>query len=179
MSERTDIEIDLARTLARIATLTAPEPPRLDEAAALLQSFVERQRAELSFEAFPLPSGDDDALCSYLLHQDPETGLTLNLNAIRSGVDSVIHDHGTWAVIVAIAGSELNRIYRADETGQLLPEREATVSPGRPLVLETGAFHSIHTEQPALQLHLYGQPIDEIGGRRVFDPRSGELAYFD
>jgi predicted metal-dependent enzyme (double-stranded beta helix superfamily) len=179
MSEPTGIETDLAQTLARIKALTAPEPARLAEVAALLEGFVARHRAELSFEDFPLPSRDDDALCAYELHRDRQTGLTLNLNAIRGGVDSVVHDHGTWAVIAAIAGSELNRIYRPAEAGGLVPEREATVRPGRPLVLEQGAFHSIHTEQPTLQLHLYGQPIDTIGGRRIYDPRTGELLPLD
>lgn len=175
-----DIEADLEQTLDHIHNLTAscvkPSRERLGEVATLLVDFVTRHQEQLTFEHFPEPSGSDEALCSYELHSDEKTGLTLYLNAIRGGVDSVIHDHATWAVIVGIAGRERNRIYReASATpGKLSLEQETVVSQDQSLVLEAELFHSIHTNpgEPALQLHLYGQPIDRIGGRRLVDPQS-------
>lgn len=179
-----DIEADLKRTLANITEQVPheqePEEATLARIAALLEGFVIRHRDDLNFEHFPLPTGSEDALSSYELHGDERSGVTLYVNAIRGGVDSVIHDHGTWAVIVGIAGSEHNRIYRYDaEQGELSLEEDVTVREGRPLVLSAGRYHSIHTnpEQPALQLHLYGQPIDRIDGRRLIDPQSGEVVY--
>lgn len=187
--ERTAIEDDLERTLGRIAKLAtaASGSAVLIEVAALLTGFVERHRSELTFESFPLPTGADEALCSYELHSADATGLTLYLNAIRGGVDSVVHDHGTWAVIVAIAGEERNRIYRhfGDSSSldrvMLELEREIIVREGQPLVLEEGQFHSIHTAagEPALQLHLYGRPIDTINGRRIVDLQTGQLVYLE
>lgn len=183
------IQTDLDHTLHRIMQMTAqPEGPdctAMAQAASLLEGFVSRHRAGLSFENFPLPTGTDDVLCSYELHCDPTTGLTLWLQAIRGGVDSVVHDHGTWAVIVAIAGQERNRIYRRTDDGSiadhatLVPQRELTVRQGQPLVLEPGLFHSIHTEagEPALQLHLYGRNPDTVQGRSIVDAQSGRLVH--
>lgn len=187
--ERDGITDDLHQTLARIAGLTAqPCPPQraaLAQAASLLAGFVQRYRPELSFENFPLPAAADEVLCSYLLYCEGDPGLTLYLNSIRGGVDSVVHDHGTWVVIVAIEGQERNRIYRRIDDGSqpdratLELEREVTVCDGQPLVLESETFHSIHTgaDQPALQLHLYGRPIDTISGRQIVDLQTGQLVH--
>lgn len=181
------IEDDLQRTLNGIVEILAPEPDNatLEQVAALLAEFVERRRAELNFESFPLPTQAGDALCCYELYGEGAAGLTLYLNSIRGGVDSAVHDHGTWAVIVAIEGRERNRLYRRTDDGSdadraaLELEREVVVRKGRPLVLEEGRFHSIHTEahEPALQLHLYGQPVDKINGRQVADLRTGQRVY--
>lgn len=181
-----DIVEDLHRTLADIATMIAvtSDCTTLEQVAALLAGFVDRHRADLNLGSFPLPAGADGALCHYELHSDDATGLALYLNSICGGVDSVVHDHGSWAVIVAIEGEERNRIYRRAENGQAADrpsvelEREVVVREGQPLILEEGMFHSIHTAsgQPALQLHLYGKPVDSLVGRRFLDPKTGKLA---
>jgi len=183
-----DSQVDLARTMHRIMQLIhrrriAGETV-LTQVGLLLDAFISRHRGELTFENFPLPQGSDAALNSYELYADERTGLTLWLQAIRAGVDSVVHDHGTWAVIVAIAGQETNRIYSrlddqriADRATLSLPH-EVTVSPGRPLVLEQGLFHSIHTaDEPTLQLHLYGCNPDQVEGRMIVEADSGRLVY--
>ena len=182
-----DIQTDLDQTLREIAQLTAqsdgPDSMALVHVAGLLEGFVSRHRAALSFENFPLPTGCDEALCSYELHSDVVTGLTLWLQAIRGGIDSVVHDHVTWAVIVAIAGQERNRIYRRTDDGstpdhaRLALQDELAVSEGQPLVLEQGLFHSIHTTagEPTLQLHLYGRNPDTVQSRRIVDLQSGRL----
>src|SRR5690625_74988 len=135
-----DIEADLRQTLTGITEQAArerePDEATLAHIATLLEDFVARHRDDLSFEHFPLPTGSEEALSSYELHGDERSGLTLYLNAIRGGVNSVIHDHGTWAVIVGIAGSERNRIYRYDAArGAVSLEEEVTVRKGRSLVL--------------------------------------------
>lgn len=179
-----DIETDLQQTLTRITRQIRAHPEPAGEVlttiAALLAGFASRHGDSLTFGHFPLPAGDGDALCSYELHSDEASGLTLYLNAIRGGVNSVIHDHGTWAVIVGLRGQEKNRLYRGDPAqGALSLERVTIVSAGEWLILETGLFHSIHTapSEPALQLHLYGQPIDRMEARRLVDPQSGEVVH--
>nr|MBF0682929.1 cysteine dioxygenase [Pseudomonas sp.] len=186
-----DIRTDLDQTLHQVTRLTAPpdEPDSttLAHAASLLEGFASRHRAALSFENFPLPAGSGDVLCSYELHDDAQTGLTLWLQAIRGGVDSGVHDHGTWAVIVAIAGQERNRIYRRTDDGSsayratLELQCEVAVCEGQPLVLQQGLFHSIHTDpgKPALQLHLYGRNPDTVEGRSIVDLQDGRLLYLD
>lgn len=183
------IQSDLDHTLHQIMHITAqhegPGCTAMAQAASLLEGWVSRHRADLSFENFPLPAGMDDVLCSYELHCDPTTGLTLWLQAIRAGVDSVVHDHGAWAVIVAVAGQERNRIYRRTDDGSiaghatLVLQHDVTVKEDQPLVLEQGLFHSIHTlaDEPTLQLHLYGCNPDTVEDRKIVDVETGRLVY--
>lgn len=184
-----DAADDLEQTMGGIARLTAlagtPGEDALAHAAVMLTGFVARHRGELSFENFPLPEDAADVLCSYELHRNEETGVTLYLNAMRGGVSSVIHDHGTWAILAGIRGTERHCIYKpiveADSAGYASPsrERELAIGEGQSLALPAGLFHSIHTlpEVPTLLLHLYGCPHDRAHGRRIVDGRTGKLVY--
>ena len=180
MTRALPIEADLAQLLRQVGLLVAgpgsPDRSTLDGVAALAEGFVARHRDALTFGAFPLPLDEGSALCSYDLTDDGAAP-ALRVNAIRAGVDSAVHDHGTWAVIVAVQGRERNRIY-APRGPSALPvfAREACVEPARPLVLLPHVFHSIHTdaEAPALQLHLYGRAPEGLA-RRLLDPATGQL----
>lgn len=178
-----DIENDLQEMLLRVAQLTVaaytPGNNVLTEVSLCLTAFVARHRTAFSFENFPLPTGEDNVLASYELNDSGQHGPSLLVNAIRGGVNSVVHDHGTWAVIVGIEGTEHHRIYRHTTTLELV--HEVTVFDGQSLVLEEGFFHSIHTDadRPALQLHLYGRPLDTINGRRIVDLSTGQIVYLE
>jgi hypothetical protein len=193
------IATDLDQTMARILALwPAGAPPdhaaesALQAAAQWLQDFAQRHRQALDFRAFPLPTGAGEALCSYELFQDPATGLCLSLNALNAGIDSAIHDHGSWAIIAAVHGRECNRIYQHQHLPDGTPdldapprlEREVWVQSGqangnghdRPtLILAPTVFHSIHTTEPTLQLHLYGRALDTLPQRRAYGLNSGRL----
>jgi hypothetical protein len=183
-----DIEKDLHTMLDQIACIVSGRPeassPVFAKTAGLLTGFVARHRPELSFENFPLPPGKDEVLCSYELGDEALDGPALIINAVRGGVNSVVHDHGTWAVVVGIEGDERHRIYRRVDDGlragraTLSFEHETTVCDGRSLIIEDGLFHSIHTgiNAPALVLHLYGRPLDMISGRQIVDLSTGRLA---
>lgn len=185
MPDGQSIAADLASVMGEIGALvagcSAPPPATLERVAQLLEDFAGRHRATLDATAFPLPAAAGDALCSYDL-SDEGARPTLRVNAIRGGVDSAIHDHGTWAVIVALHGRECNRIHaRAAAAGpQALPvlQGETWVEPGRPLALPAGQFHSIHTaaDAPTWQLHLYGQAPEDVA-RQLVDPVSGSLRF--
>ena len=210
------IEADFAKTIERIQqTLGEPQHAHaecLQILAAHLQAFVRDHLATFDFEGFPLPDDTQGVLCAYTLFQADGSGLSLRVNAIRGGVNSAVHNHGTWAVIVGIRGTEINRIYslRADSpsstnTGRrssptaaivhssitdrststasayskiLGFDREASVGPGQSLVLPATVFHSIHTpsDQPTLQLHLYGSDPDTSPGRAAVNVATGEWA---
>ncbi|NYT63539.1 cysteine dioxygenase [Alcaligenaceae bacterium] len=183
--EKSDIEDDLEKTLARVAQLTTARNPRYEVLAEIelcLVAFVARHRMVFSFENFPLPIGEGNVLASYELNDSGEHRPALLVNAIAGGVSSVVHDHGTWAVIAGIEGAEHHRIYRRlgdtpldAHTAKFDLVREVTVSDGRSLIIEEGLFHSIHTDpdQPALQLHLYGRSLDTISGRQFLDIGTG------
>lgn len=180
MTRTLPIEADLAQLLRRVGLLVAgpdaPDPTTLGRVAALAEGFVTRHRDALTFDAFPLPAEAGNALCSYDLTDDGAAP-ALRINAIRGGVDSAVHDHGTWAVIVAVQGHERNRIYApCGPSASPVFAREACVESARPLVLQPHDFHSIHTDAgaPALQLHLYGRPPEGLA-RQLLDPVTGQL----
>ncbi len=154
-----------------------------DQAARCLADFARQHAEALSFDEFPLPPAAQGVLCAYELQRDTASGLTLYLHAIRAGATSAVHDHATWAVIVGVHGREINQVYERTDDGRhagrarLRLSREVAVGPGDALVLPQGGFHRIQVppEGPALQLHLYGQALDEQGPRHAVDLASGRL----
>lgn len=139
---------------------------RLDALAAHAELF--------DFDAYPAPSPDSGrAAIRYRLNDDGDDSPTLYLNAMRPGRRTIPHNHETWAVIAAVTGSELNRVYRRTDKGED-PERaeielarEATVEPRSPIAFLGDDIHSIRVdgEQPTLHFHLYGRPLESLEGR--------------
>lgn len=169
--------------MSQIAQITQdaahPEKPALQAAAALLEQFVARYRSQLTWADFPLPQAAGQVLCSYRLHGESGDMLCLELQAINGGVRTPIHDHGTWAVLVAVMGSEHHQLFRtsanATQEAQLQLDGQFEVDAGHPLVLEAGVFHRMTTTAPALQLHLYGKPLEYVPVRRLMDEESGRI----
>lgn len=177
----------------------APAAEHLCRCASLLQALLRRQARHFQFDSFPLPTPHQGALCVYTLHQEEGDGLSIRVNAIQGGMNSVVHNHGTWAIIIGIQGQELNRLYRRAANRHASPSEsesaeplqaqgsvadtftlvgERAVGPGQALIIEEDDFHSIHTRpnEPALQLHVYGRNPDVISDRQVLDPATGRLA---
>ena len=93
------------------------------------------------------------------------------------------HDHTTWAVVSAVDGQELNRVYRRTDDGSapgrasLELEREVMVEPGRGIALMPEDIHSIHTSgtAPAWHLHVYGLALEKLDTRQGFDLEQGTV----
>jgi len=157
----------------------------LEKIASLADRFIAAHPELFTFEQFPLPTEPDAVSCAYQLTEEG-TRPALIVNAIRGGVNSAVHDHGTWAVIAGAIGEERNRIYECRHTTAAGPDEvgielkgEVVVRPGRPLTLPEATFHSIHTMEgvAALQLHVYGSEPDENPDRQAFDPTTGRRVY--
>jgi predicted metal-dependent enzyme (double-stranded beta helix superfamily) len=144
-------------------------------------------RPEL-FPADEFPSIDTDPDLSrenirYLLHSDPDQRFTLYLNSFRPGTATDPHDHTTWAVLVAIEGEELNRIYeRTDDMSD--PERavlrvkeEIVVKPGTGVCLLPEDIHSVHItgDRSTRHLHMYGLALEALRDRKGFDLASNRV----
>ncbi|KAF1023631.1 MAG: hypothetical protein GAK30_00294 [Paracidovorax wautersii] len=139
---------------------------------------------------FPTPDvhAGEGASTRYRLNPDDgDDGLALYLNAINPGKSTWPHNHTTWAVIVAIEGQELNRIYRRTDDGsdpayaRLEVEREVLVQPGSPLAFLPDDIHSIHVggDRPTLHFHLYGQPLETLVARIGIHPETGEVVGYN
>ncbi len=180
----------VAQTIAEIRQLHQIDginDVTLKETARLLQELGQRKDL-FSFEHFPLPAIDDKDLSTrYELYVGDQQEYALYIQSIRPGKKSIPHNHGTWAVIVAIVGEELNRIYRRTDDGsradfgQLEFVRQHIVKPGEPITFTGADIHSIHVEsaQPALHFHLYGQALETLVERVGFNLDTGEVSRYN
>ncbi|OXC90945.1 cysteine dioxygenase [Achromobacter sp. KAs 3-5] len=140
-------------------------------------------------EAFPAPApGARESSTRYRLNPDDgDDDLALYLNAINPGKTTVPHNHTTWAVIVALSGAELNRVYRRTDDGatagvaRLEQVREVLVEPGQAIAFLPDDIHSIHVVDggPTLHFHLYGRPLETLDGRIGIQPETGEIINYN
>lgn len=132
---------------------------------------------------FPPPPAGQKASRRYLLRHDPDGRLAMYLVALNPGNETRPHDHTTWAVVVAVEGQELNRVYRRTDDGSrpghatLALDREVVVEPGRGIALMPDDIHSIHTSGtvPTRHLHMYGLALEMLDARHAFDLESGTV----
>jgi predicted metal-dependent enzyme (double-stranded beta helix superfamily) len=109
------------------------------------------------------------------------------MNALNPGNETRPHNHTTWAVVVAVEGQELNRVYRRTDDGSrpgsatLVADREVMVEPGRGIALMPDDIHSIHTtgSVPTRHLHMYGLALERLDERLGFDLESGTVAPYN
>lgn len=163
----------------------------LQTISAVLQQLAQREEL-FSFADFPPPdaASGNTSTRYYLNHEGADTDkhdIALYLNSIIPGKTTVAHNHDTWAVIVAVKGAELNRLYQRDDDGsdphqeKISITRELTVQPGTPISFLPDDLHSIHVQgsEPTLHFHLYGRPLDTLTGRIGIDPASGRIVNYN
>jgi predicted metal-dependent enzyme (double-stranded beta helix superfamily) len=132
---------------------------------------------------FPPPPAGQTGANRYLLQEDPDNRFALYLNVLNPGNETKPHDHTTWAVVVAVDGQELNKVYRRTDDGsdpsrcELCIDREVMVEPGRGIALMPDDIHSIHTtgSVPTRHLHMYGIALEKLDDRRAFDMQTGDV----
>ncbi|OWG16545.1 hypothetical protein KDK82_0003 [Delftia sp. K82] len=167
----------------------APDRSTLSAITARLEQLAEH-KALFSRADFPPPAQTEGVGAStrYRLNPaDGDAGLALYLNSINPGKTTAPHNHTTWAVIVAVEGQELNRLYeRTDDRSNparasIHLAREFTVQPGASIAFLPDDIHSIAVvgEQPTLHFHLYGQPLETLSGRVAIDPDTGEVKNYN
>lgn len=176
-------------TMARIRSLVTSRSltrPLLAEVAALLQPLAD-QPQYFTAEDFPVAESGGKGIARYLLASQPDDTFALYLNAIDPGVNSPPHDHTTWAVIVALEGQELNRLYdRVDNAGtpnhaELVQSREFLVERGRSIQFLPDDIHSIHIQgdQPTRHFHLYGRALEVLDDRVGYNLQTGEVVKYN
>jgi predicted metal-dependent enzyme (double-stranded beta helix superfamily) len=110
----------------------------------------------------------------YPLHA-AEAGAAVYLLSDGVNSKSPAHEHHTWAVIVGIAGRELNRMFTLGPDRQLRLSHEQVVGPGDTLVLESAAIHStvVVGTEPTFHIHVYGKALERLApfSARTFEAR--------
>lgn len=182
----------VAATLADVRQLTAdgaPDRAALAAVTARLEALA-AQRELFTRADFPPPDAGQGVGAStrYRLNaEDGDEGLALYLNSILPGKTTQPHNHTTWAVIVAVEGEEVNRLYdRTDDRSnpaqaQIHLAREFTVQPGASIAFLPDDVHSIHVvgESPTLHFHLYGKPLERLTGRIGIDAETGAITNYN
>jgi predicted metal-dependent enzyme (double-stranded beta helix superfamily) len=87
------------------------------------------------------------------------------------------HDHGTWAVLAGVDGTERNELYeRVDDRrvpgyAVLRKVTDKPVGEGEVLCMATGAIHGVanDSDRTTLSLHIYGRNLQYVR-RSKFDP---------
>jgi len=160
-----------------------------DALNSISESLLELAARRELFDAadFPPPQRDSgDTSTRYRLNPGEDV-FALYLNSLLPGKTTIPHNHDTWAVIAAIDGAELNRIYRRTDDGRD-PERaklelshEVVVRPGVPIAFLPDDIHSIHVggAEPTLHFHLYGRPLETLTGRLGFETDTGLVVRYN
>jgi predicted metal-dependent enzyme (double-stranded beta helix superfamily) len=187
----TAADIRAARAAAVAATVNRIRG--IERAHGLTRAMLEAVKAEMIQLAaqehlfpsteFPPPPADQVGANRYLLQEDPDHRFALYLNALNPRNESKPHDHTTWAVVVAVEGQELNKVYCRTDDGsdparcELHIDHEVMVEPGRGITLMPDDIHSIHTTGtvPTRHLHMYGMALETLDDRRAFDMQTGRV----
>jgi predicted metal-dependent enzyme (double-stranded beta helix superfamily) len=179
----------VAATIDRIRAIEAKEGvtrPALHKIRAELLTLAAQEHLFPSSQ-FPPPPNGEKGSNRYLLQEDPGNRFALYMNALNPGNSTKPHDHTTWAVVVAVDGQELNKVYeRADdgsdpEKCELRLREEIMVEPGRGICLMPEDIHSIHTtgSVPTRHLHMYGLALEKLDNRKGYDPETGAVVPYN
>jgi predicted metal-dependent enzyme (double-stranded beta helix superfamily) len=178
-------EAAVAATITRIREIESTQGvtrAALDAIKAEMLALAAQEHLFPSAE-FPPPPGGEKGSRRYLLQEDEGGRFALYLNALNPGNETKPHDHTTWAVVVAVEGQELNRVYERLDDGategkaELRLREEIMVEPGRGIALMPEDIHSIHTtgSRPTRHLHMYGLALEKLDRRQGFDPAAGTV----
>jgi predicted metal-dependent enzyme (double-stranded beta helix superfamily) len=115
----------------------------------------------------------------HLLHEEPDHALAVFAIAWLPGRGAPPHNHGTWAVVAGVEGTEKNTYWRRldDRSRPGHAELRACgaklIRPGGVYILTSDAIHSVtnETRRVTVSLHIYGRHLNYTG-RSQFDPQS-------
>lgn len=187
MGER-DLEREraVAETVAAVRRIEAEQGVTRDALKAIRGELLAlAARRELFPEADFPPPADGTGNRLYTLSMDDDRRFALYLNRGSGAKDTPPHNHTTWAVVVAVAGEEHNKIYRRLDEGagaeaRLELAEEITVKPGAGVCLLPDDIHSIHMrgDDVKMHLHMYGRAISEMKERVKYDLETGRSEHF-
>ena len=122
---------------------------------------------------------DEQGFGVYLLHEEPDHSLAVLAVNWLPGRGTPPHDHGTWAVVAGIEGTERNVRYNRLDDGsrpgyaELEVKHAFDAGEGDLVLMKTGGIHKVtnETDRMTLSLHTYGRHINYTD-RAQFDPQN-------
>ena len=175
----------VAATMDRVKGIEREHGVTRDSLDAIKAELLKLAANEALFPAaeFPPPPAGEKGSKRYLLQEDPDGRFAIYMLALNPGNSSKPHDHTTWAVVTAVEGQELNKVYRRTDDAsmpghaKLELAREVMVEPGTGIALMPEDIHSIHTNGTATtrHLHCYGLALERLDERQGFDLDAGTV----
>lgn len=158
---------------------------RLDEIRGKLLALAAKH--ELWSEKDYPPPPEDELQNRYFVAGEPDDGITLYLNVVRSGTKVPPHDHTTWACIAAVEGVEHNMFYSRTDDGSvagkatLALDKQIDVGPGNAIAMMPDDIHNfeVHGDQIIRHLHFYGRPLESLSERKAYDLKQGTYKIMD
>ena len=113
----------------------------------------------------------------YVLHEEENHDLAVLVASWLPKRGTPPHDHGTWAVVAALEGTERNTTWvrlddgSRDGYAELEPRGDRQLAPGDMLAMRSGAVHSVTNDgdRVSVSLHIYGRHVNHTR-RCQFDP---------
>lgn len=174
-TERTTLANDLVESTRQLSEQGDIDRSDLEQIRGQLLALA--KRTELwSVDDFP-PPADDELQNRYFIAGEPEGGITLYLNVVKSGKKVPPHDHTTWACIAAVEGVEHNLFFSRTDDGRepgkatLKQDKVIAVGPGKAIAMMPDDIHTfeVRGEQTIRHLHFYGRPLETLSERKAFD----------
>jgi predicted metal-dependent enzyme (double-stranded beta helix superfamily) len=114
----------------------------------------------------------------HLLHEELDHTLAVFAIAWLPDRGAPPHNHGTWAVVAGVDGSEKNTFWKRLDDGsrpgyaEIISEGERVFGPGEVVAFLPDDIHSVtnETDQVTVSLHVYGKHLNYTG-RSQFDPQ--------
>ncbi|MDH3668012.1 MAG: cysteine dioxygenase family protein [Paracoccaceae bacterium] len=121
----------------------------------------------------------------HLLHEEPDHSLAVFVVAWLPGRGAPPHDHGTWAVVAGVEGTERNTRYSRHDDGsreayaELTEKHAFDAAEGELICMKTGGIHAVqnNSDRVTLSLHTYGKHINH-SSRSQFDPEEKSKSDF-
>lgn len=115
---------------------------------------------------------------SWLIYEEKDHSLAVNIVAWQSGREIIPHDHQTWGVVGSVVGVEKNYFWKRVDDGtrpgyaEIMREKAAIIRPAGGLIsFLPDDIHSVINEsgETAISLHVYGKNLNYTG-RHQYDP---------
>ena len=140
---------------------------------------LSRQRDLFPLDDFPSPTVDDAASSfMYRLAQDPDDRFALYAQSSSGQVETPVHNHTTWAVVVGFDGQELNKFFDRTEDGVSQTDQHM-VEAGTGVAMLSDDLHSIHIDGQALNFHCYGLALERLDTRQYYSTTDKTWKIFD
>jgi predicted metal-dependent enzyme (double-stranded beta helix superfamily) len=139
---------------------------------------LSQHRDLFPLEDFPSPTADDEGTSFlYRLAQDNDDRFALYAQSSIGQVETPVHNHTTWAVVVGFDGQELNKFFDRTEDSVTQTDQHM-VEAGTGVAMLPDDLHSIHINGQALNFHCYGLALERLDAREYFSPNDKKWKIF-